>query len=121
MPPKIPYKQVKVNLTPDNHAKIQALAQKYDMSIASLFRELSELQHDNVPSRKGGIKSSAKVSSSLLYQLAKIGTNLNQIAKHCNINRAVDRLVLEELVGIREELQVLLSSSPLDNETEEEV
>lgn len=42
-----------------------------------------------------------------LYELNKIGNNLNQIAKKVNFNRKLDNEVLDELGKIRAELQQL--------------
>ena len=39
-----------------------------------------------------------------LYQLSAIGNNLNQISKHCNQRKVVDKLVLIELKTIEEKL-----------------
>ncbi len=44
----------------------------------------------------------------LSYELNRIGNNLNQIAKLCNVRRAVDIAVLQELTIIEEQLQELL-------------
>jgi len=101
------YKQVKVNLLPDDYAKMDALAKQYDMSIASLFRELADMQIDNPPTRKGGVKSKS-TDPELLYHLAKIGNNLNQIASRCNVKKIVDRLAYIELVEIKKQLSTLL-------------
>ena len=39
-----------------------------------------------------------------IYQLNKIGTNLNQIANKCNKNDRVDKMVYSELLNLRIEL-----------------
>ncbi len=117
MPPKIPYKQVKVNLSPEDHARMKELADQYDTTIATLFRELAQLnQIENAKGRRGGVKHSADVSPEVLYHLAKIGNNLNQISKRCNINKAVDRLTLEELVAIKQSLDIFLPTSPKEED-----
>jgi len=43
-----------------------------------------------------------------LYEINRIGNNLNQIAKHCNIKKSVDKLVLKELVDIEKKLNELM-------------
>jgi len=121
MPAKVPYKQIKINLTPQNYAKIKALSNQYDMSMASLVRELLEMQNKDAPARKGGLKNDNNIPHELLYQIAKIGTNLNQISKHCNITRVIDRLVLCELVEIRKELQKLLVPPSIGFKNKEEI
>ena len=44
----------------------------------------------------------------LLAQISKIGNNLNQIAKHTNTNKAIDKLTLVSLYNIEHELNILL-------------
>ena len=112
MPTKIPYKQVKINLNPDDYIYMKELADRYDTTIASLFRELAQLnQIENAKSRRGSVKHTNNVDPNLLYHLAKIGNNINQIARHCNASKSVDRLVLSELSEMREQLSSLLHTA----------
>ena len=46
----------------------------------------------------------------LSYELNRIGNNFNQITKHCNIKKAVDIAVLQELKVIEEMLQELIKN-----------
>ena len=119
MPPKVSYKQIRVNLTPENHEKMRVLSSQYDMSIASLFRELAQMQHVDAPARKGSFKSDNYTSHVPLYQVAKLGANLNMIANECNFNKLIDRLVLGELVKIRNELKKLLIPPPSESKNNE--
>ena len=59
---------------------------------------------------KGNINISRNKSdvARLSYELNKIGNNLNQIARLCNMRGGVDIAVLEELTIIEEQLQELL-------------
>ena len=41
----------------------------------------------------------------ILNELSRIGNNLNQISKRCNINKAVDRETLKSLTNIEQHLQ----------------
>lgn len=104
------YKQVKVNLLPDDYEKMNVLAKKYDTTIASLFRELADMQIENAPIRKGGIKTQS-ADPKLIYHLAKIGNNINQIATRCNVNKIVDRMTFIELVEIKKQLSTLLPAA----------
>lgn len=105
-----------MNLKPDDYEKMDNLAKKYDTSIASLFRELADMQIDKPPVRKGGVKTQS-LDPQLLYHLKKIGANINQIAARCNTRKVVDRLVLSELIELKKELSTLLPTAP-DEEIE---
>ncbi|MFS7887497.1 plasmid mobilization protein [Helicobacter pylori] len=53
-------------------------------------------------------KQKAIANKKLIIELAKWGNNLNQIAKHLNINKgAWDRLGLEQLIEISNQLEQL--------------
>ena len=43
-----------------------------------------------------------------LYQLQRIGNNLNQIAKVCNINKTIDKIVLLQLKELKNDIQKVL-------------
>lgn len=103
------YRQVKVNLLPADYEKMKDIAEQFDCTIASLFRDLAIMQIDNPPSKKGGVKSHS-VAPELLYQVKKIGANLNQVSHKCNIEKSVDRLVYQEMIEIRKELEKLLKN-----------
>ena len=42
-----------------------------------------------------------------LYQISAIGNNLNQISKHCNQKKVIDKLVLVQLKTIEEKINDL--------------
>jgi hypothetical protein len=41
----------------------------------------------------------------IVYELNRLGQNLNQIARYANSKKIVDKLVLEELIVIEKQLQ----------------
>jgi len=64
--------------------------------------------------RQSALKSKVKRSDKkeqlhLISQIAKIGNNLNQIARRCNTEKIIDRLTLEELYKIEQQLMELLN------------
>jgi hypothetical protein len=52
---------------------------------------------------------SKKPSVDLLYELNRIGNNLNQITKRININKAIDRVVIYQLDEIEQQLELIRS------------
>jgi hypothetical protein len=101
------YKQVKVNLHPEDYEKMQKLAEQYDTTIASLFRELADMQIDKPRKPRGGKKEGA-VDYAILYELNKIGNNINQIAKYANTHKSLDRTILALLSSIEDKLKTML-------------
>lgn len=108
------YKQVKINLTPSHYLELEEQAISSNKSIAQLIRDKLGIDLKATPksfqrSRKvrSDKKPVVKADPQLLYHLAKIGTNLNQISKHLNSNNAVDRVVLSSIIEIQEELKKL--------------
>ena len=49
-----------------------------------------------------------KAQQRIGYELNRIGNNINQIAKRCNMRGGVDIAILQELTIIEEQLQELL-------------
>ena len=43
-----------------------------------------------------------------LYELNRIGVNINQIARYCNTFKEVDAMVLQELISIEERLEEVI-------------
>lgn len=108
------YKQVKINLTIEHHQKLEKEALSNNQTIAQFIRDKLDIDLKEIPksfqrSRKvrSDKKEIVKADPQLLYHLSKIGSNLNQIAKHLNSNNAVDRVVLSTIVEIQEEIKKL--------------
>lgn len=58
-----------------------------------------------------GVTPVKPVDPELVRQLGRIGSNLNQLTKHVNIEKHVDADVLSEIKAIREQLHVLIETS----------
>jgi len=101
------YKQIKVNVTEDVHAKLVQIAQNNNITLAELFRLSVHTKIENTPSpRKVKLKIIYKQADpGLLYEVNKIGVNLNQIAKHLNSGK--DDLKLQTLYHIYEAVMSL--------------
>jgi hypothetical protein len=54
-----------------------------------------------------GKQIKSKLSQDLIYQVNKIGNNLNQISKYANQNKSIDIQILQELVKIEKHLDKL--------------
>lgn len=98
------YKQVKINLTPEHHEQLTDIAIEKDMTLAEYIR--SELNIDlkvkpKVRKKRRDSVIFNKADPKLIYHLAKIGSNINQIARQLNTGTAFDRLGLATLIEIR--------------------
>ena len=98
------YKQIKVNLIPEDFQKLDLLANHAELTKAELIRQA--IGNFSIPTSRAK-KGKSKVSSKKL-SLVRTSTNLNQIARHCNIKKKVDREVLSYLVQIEKHLTALL-------------
>ncbi len=58
-----------------------------------------------------GVTPVKPVDPELVRQLGRIGSNLNQLTKHVNIEQQVDAEVLSEIKAIRAQLHVLIENS----------
>lgn len=81
----------------DEYMHIENLIDMHSISFAEFARN-SIMQKE--------IKS--KVDLDLLYEINRIGNNLNQTAHYVNSNKAIDMQVLQMLVDIEKRLNELL-------------
>lgn len=102
------YKQVKINLTPEHHQELEKEALLNSQTIAQFIRNKLDIDLKTKPrirKMRSDKKEIVKADPQLLYHLSKIGSNLNQIAKHLNATKSVDRVVLNTLIEIQEEIK----------------
>ena len=113
MSEKVKLKQIKVNFYPYQHEQIKNLAVEKKVTIAQFIREKLELTLDEKDTRKIYTETQKKVYKSsdpkLLFELNKIGNNLNQIAKVINQKKddinSID--ILQSLVNIEQQIKTL--------------
>ena len=97
------YRQVKVNLLPADYDALEREAMASEISMAELFRQAVGV---GIPDRRD--RNQDDVRLAMLYELKKIGTNINQIARYVNTNKAIDRAAPDALVSIERELKKVL-------------
>lgn len=103
------YKQVKVNLTPEHHQQLLELADDKNMTLAQYVRSELNIDLKNKPrvrKKRSDINIYNKADPKLIYHLAKIGSNINQIAKKLNKGNT---LHLATLIDIRKALNDYIS------------
>lgn len=96
------YKQIKTNLKPEEYEKIKQIAQENNLTLSSYVRKILNMENELDNKKDIDIEK-----LKLIYELNKIGNNLNQIAKRVNINKIIDFKVFEQLEKIEEELRRL--------------
>lgn len=100
-------KQVKVLFKPNEFANLEQLAKAKGVSKAEWIRQKIGATFDDVR-QPHYQKVEKSVPHEVLYELNKIGNNLNQIATYANRNKALDRTILKGLVSIEDRLKALL-------------
>lgn len=101
---------------PDGNNKPERRTRKIKISIRVTDNELKKLRE-----RCGGMTLARylrnlglgapaikKVDASLVLALGRLGSNLNQVAKHANTDNKLDQNVLSEISAIREILTGLI-------------
>ncbi len=102
-------KQVKVYFSPIDHEKLKSEADRKNVSLAELIRQKINLKIENAPAPRKTKKVYKQTDPKLLFELNKIGNNLNQIAKKLNKGDTVSNMaVLQELVVLEKKLSELL-------------
>ena len=107
MPSKKVYKQVKVNFTPEHFEKLEQFSSKKGVSKAEYIRQRLNIEYEDMPQPKGKAQTK-EADPKLIYELSRIGANLNQIARYANTNKALDREILSALVRIEDVLKTVL-------------
>jgi len=87
--------------------EIKKIADDNNITISKLLKEaLKKITNNDIKNIKT-IKTKIETNKRIVYELNRIGLNLNQIAKYANSKKVLDKLVLEELIQIEKYLQGL--------------
>jgi len=101
------YKQIKINVAPGHYDEL--LEKAGDRSIAQYIREQLDIDLKDKPiTLKKPKKYYLQTDPMLIYQINKIGTNVNQIAKRLNSGDSVTRITLSVLIEIMSTLKRLI-------------
>ena len=92
-------KRVTIRLTDVEHKHFTKQANELGINLSEFIR----LKLNNI----NKIKTS-KCDKNLVYEINRIGLNLNQIAKYTNSKKVLDKLVMEELIKIEKQLNDVL-------------
>ncbi len=103
-------KQVKVYFSEADHEKMQIEAIEKNISLAELIRQKINLQIENVPAPRKAKKVYRTIDPKLLFEVNKIGVNLNQVARQLNSKKddIPNSIVIEILFKIEQKLKELL-------------
>jgi len=106
-------KQVKVNFYQEQHQLLKQKADENNVTIAQYIRKKLELELKKNDTRKIYKKHEKvtykKADPNLIYQLNKIGNNLNQIAKKINSKKNINNIdILQTLANIEKDLEKIL-------------
>ncbi len=99
---EIKNKTISFRLTPSEKEKLNELIEQHKV------KNISDFIRQIILTGKFKTTKQAQNYERLLYEINKIGNNINQIAKLCNIEKQIDIKALEELAKIEEELSILL-------------
>lgn len=102
-------KWVNIKVTETERSQWQAFAQGKDKNLSDVLRQLIaddmgvKIRLENLPVKKKQVRSSRKINPELLRELAKIGNNLNQIARWANTYKSdADALeVMQALISVQ--------------------
>ena len=82
------------------------MADDNNITISKLLKKaLKKITNDDIKNIDETMKTKTEINKRLVYELNRIGQNLNQIAKYTNSKKILDKLVLGELIQIEKQLQ----------------
>lgn len=94
---KFPHK-VSVRLSDSEKEKLELNASLAGLKVSAYIRHIMSNARPPIH----------KFDQSLVVQVVKIGNNLNQIAKHVNIGKAIDGVVLRQIIDVNKKLDDLI-------------
>lgn len=94
---KFPHK-VSVRLSDSEKEKLEVNASMSGLNKSSYIRHI-------ILNTKPPIH---KFDKTMVIQVAKMGNNLNQIAKHANTHKTIDGIVLKQIVDVNKKLDDLM-------------
>ena len=97
---KFPHK-VSVRLSDSEKEKLELNASLAGLKVSAYIRHI-------MPNSRPPIH---RFDKTMVIQVAKIGNNLNQIAKHVNIGKAIDSVVLRQIIDVNKKLDDLISQN----------
>ena len=102
---------IATKLTEKEAERVKQIAQAKGLTASELLRR--SVLNLPIPERISPerLKKKNEVIRRLVYEINKLGINLNQVARHCNRYREVDALVLEEIIAIERKLTELLETA----------
>jgi hypothetical protein len=100
------YKQIKVNLDESDYRYHKQKSEEFGISMSEYIRRHLDAQIDDVRTPKKSYKKYVAVDPNLLYEINKIGNNLNQIARRINRGESLDLFIL--LTNIEQKLNELI-------------
>ncbi|WP_187423610.1 plasmid mobilization protein [Campylobacter concisus] len=94
---KLPHK-VSVRLSDSEKEKLELNASLAGLKVSAYIRHIMSNARPPIH----------KFDQSLVVQVAKIGNNINQIAKHVNIDKVIDGVVLKQIIDVNKKLDDLM-------------
>lgn len=95
---KFPHK-VSVRLSDSEKEKLELNASLSDLKVSAYIRHI--ILNTKPPTHK--------FHKTMIIQVAKIGNNLNQIARHTNTHKTIDGIVLKQILDVNKKLDDLIS------------
>jgi len=106
---KTEYRQVKINLLPEEYERISEQAEADGVTKAEWIRRRIGTKIEDKDLRSPQKRLPQKQADpKLLYEINRIGININKMTTWANKFRTLDRQILSSLVGIEAKLQAIL-------------
>ena len=92
------YYKISIRLNDDEKEKLELNASLAGLKISAYIRHI-------ISNTKPPIH---RFDKTMVIQVVKIGNNLNQIVKHVNIGKAIDSVVLRQIIDVNKKLDDLM-------------
>ena len=90
--------KISIRLNGNEKEKLELNASLSDLKVSAYIRHI-------MPNARPPIH---RFDKTMVIQVAKIGNNLNQIAKHANTHKTIDGIVLKHIIDVNKKLDDLV-------------
>ena len=92
-------KKISIRIPDKLYQELKQISEENGLTLSEVIRAKIQKNKRNLCNKK--------LTTEFLYQINRIGNNINQIAKYVNTKKSIDRLVVIQLTKIIEELKGL--------------
>jgi len=103
------YKQVKINMSPEDYQDSTTMAKKEGITNAAYMRNFLRIDADINSTRRGSVRA-ANIDIASFYLMARIEYELRNIVQSIDVGKALDRQIFSTLIDMQGQLNQIIGA-----------